>query len=254
MSISKTNDYFTLDNYRTRLVKRQNVKELLKTYKYETVIKNPNTNVFWNKKIKRGRTFEKLDPMSKERITKAVKMIKSNGVKILDIGFGYGYFEQKLQEKYDNFQLYGLDVSTIAVDDAKKKYGKNFFVGSPEKLRFKSNFFDYVVSFECLEHIPANNIFTVLKEIKRVLKDDGRAIFSVPINEKYTLQNNPNNHLRRYSSELFLKELVIAGFKIEKVIKLFAFNSYYSLKKLIRPFLPYKWNPNVILVLCHLKI
>lgn len=241
---------FEMDEHREKLINEKKITELVKTYSQKKIIKNANTKNFWDKKIETGDGFGKLDPMSKDRIIQVTRMIRAKKGKILDLGFGYGYFEQEIKEKKGNYELYGIDISSYAVERARKKYGKNFFVGSILKLPFKDNFFDYVISLECLEHIESNKIFKILSEIKRVLKIRGKAIFSVPINEKYTENFNPNNHLRRYSERLFIQELLIAGFKIEKVIKLYAFSNYYLLKKVLSKLLPYRWKPNILIIKC----
>ncbi len=252
MSINKKMNHFQFDEYRMKLIKEKNIAKLIKTYNYLAGKKDPNTKNFWNKKIEKGKIFTELDPMSKDRIFQAVKMVQGENGKILDLGFGYGYFEEGIKQERENFQLYGIDISNFAVEQAKRKYGKNFFTGSIFKIPFKNKFFDFVVSLECLEHIPSNKIFGTLNEIKRVLKTTGKAIFSIPINEKYTPFYNPNNHLRRYSKELFIQELIIAGFKVEKIIQLYAFSSFYSFKKIIQKILPHKWKPNVLLVRCSI--
>jgi hypothetical protein len=83
------------------------------------------------------------------------------------------------------------------------------------------------------------------------LKGRGQFIISVPVFEKYTLEFNPNRHMRAYTPELFLAELNIAGFKIEKVKELYAFSRFYLLKNLARKyFLKNRWKPNVILACC----
>lgn len=239
-----------MDEYREKLIDQGKITELVKTYSQKKTVKNANTREFWNSKIEAGDDFEKLDSMSKDRIIQVVRLIRAKKGKILDLGFGYGYFEQKIKEKHKNFDLYGIDISSYAVKRARKKYGKNFLAGSISELSFKDNFFDYVISLECLEHIESNKIFKTLGEIKRVLKKQGEAIFSVPINEKYTQAFNPNNHLRRYSEKLFTQELIITGFKVEKVIKLYAFSNYYLLKKLLSKLLLYRWKPNILIVKC----
>ena len=248
MSSSKYMNNFDLDEYRAKLVKDKKIEELIKTYNYAYELENPNTKKFWNKKIERITTFEELDPMSKDRIIHAVKMINGEKGEILDLGFGNGYFEQKLTDKNKNFKLYGIDVSSVAVARAKKRYGNNFLLGSISKLNFHDNVFDFVVSLECLEHVPSNKIFETLREVRRVLKKDGKIIFSIPINEKYSQKFNPNNHLRRYTKELFIQELILAGFKVEKTMQFYAFSSLYHLKKLLQLFFPNKWRPNILLV------
>lgn len=247
----KNKNYFELDEIRDELIKKKEFKSFIESYKFKTVLINPNTQKVWNGKILKGKKFNDLDPMSMDRIMQIVKMIKGKSGKILDLGFGYGYFEQKIKEKKNRFILYGIDISRFAVNEARKKYGCNFFTGNiSDKLPFKENYFDYVVSLECLEHIESDKIFGILKEIKRVLKEKGKAIFSVPINEKYTLTYNPNNHLRRYSRRIFIQELIYSGFKIEKTIELYAFSRNYHFKKLINSFLKLKKTPNILIVKC----
>ncbi len=56
-------------------------------------------------------------------------------------------------------------------------------------LSFNNNLFNYVLSFDCFEHIP--NYKKALKEIFRVLKPNGKLLFSVPFD-----LNNPKNHIR----------------------------------------------------------
>lgn len=51
------------------------------------------------------------------------------------------------------------------------------------KLTFPSNYFDAALSFECLEHIP--NFLDAFRELARVLKPDGRIMWSVPFGPNF---------------------------------------------------------------------
>ncbi len=70
--------------------------------------------------------------------------------------------------KISNFKL-----NKIGVKAANIKINSNNF-----KLRCKSNSVDIVLSFFSLEHIY--NLNTCIKEIKRVLKRNGKLIFAIP--------------------------------------------------------------------------
>ena len=103
-----------------------------------------------------------------------------NGMKILDIACGTGYGSNILFNSGGKV-VYGCDISSDAIEYAKKKYGKesiNFETMNATNLDFPDNEFDCVVSFETIEHISDYKL--VLKEFHRVLKNDGILIISTP--------------------------------------------------------------------------
>ena len=92
---------------------------------------------------------------------------------VLDIGCGTGEQLQKL----NNNPAIGLDISIEMAKIAHSKTNKFVVVGDAENLPFKSKTFDCVISFfGALNHVQLNR---ALKEIRRVLKDDGILIFTV---------------------------------------------------------------------------
>lgn len=92
---------------------------------------------------------------------------------VLDIGCGTG---EQLKKLKNNHSI-GLDISLEMAKIAVKKTNKFVVVGSAENLPFKNRTFDGVISFfGALNHVNLNQ---ALKEIKRVLKDDGVLIFTV---------------------------------------------------------------------------
>jgi len=107
---------------------------------------------------------------------------------VIDIACGTGYGTKILGKKAKN--VYGVDISQIAIDYAKKKYQlKNISY-------ILSNFWDFdikaniIVSFETLEHIPNETgiiaIFNKLLDLS-----DKYVIASVPYKEKEG--NNPHH-------------------------------------------------------------
>ena len=90
---------------------------------------------------------------------------------ILDIGCGTGEQLAKLNNAI------GLDISLNMAKIAHNKTNKFVIVGNAENLPFKSKTFDCVISFfGALNHVQLNR---ALKEIRRVLKDNGVLIFTV---------------------------------------------------------------------------
>jgi SAM-dependent methyltransferase len=66
-------------------------------------------------------------------------------------------------------------------------------------LPFADNTFDYVVSFQVIEHIKHDKKF--VREVRRVLKPGGKFIVSTP-NKPMSLTRNPW-HVREYTAEQF---------------------------------------------------
>lgn len=105
-----------------------------------------------------------------------------DGASVLEIGCGRGDFSLWLGRKYPGASITGIDFSdsAIAVANGKLAGGalKNvcFAVDDAEKLKFPAAAFDYVVSCECLEHVPHPE--AMAQEIRRVLKPSGHFILT----------------------------------------------------------------------------
>lgn len=100
--------------------------------------------------------------------------------KILDIGCGGGLIAESLPYYYPKAEIYGCDVSRTAIAYAKKLgSGKvKYALINNKRFPYKDNFFDVCICLDVLEHVPDVNFF--LKEVKRVLKKDGKFFLIVP--------------------------------------------------------------------------
>lgn len=237
---------FQEDKQRHLLIKRGDLIKLKQSY-LGSVKKNLNTPFFWDKTISSGVNYNNLDPMTKERIKTVVGLINSKSQTVLDLGLGYGYLEEQIRKTKSGVQLSGIDISKKAIKLIKKRIKGTFKQGRIDDIPFKKKF-DTVIALEILEHISANKIFSVYKEIRRVLKKNGQLIISVPINENYNDHYNPNRHSRSYSKDLIQAELNLAGFQVIKSKYLFAFKKYYVFKKFLRMLFKNRWKPNVVIV------
>jgi len=240
-------DFFEEDDQRRGFIVQKNDEGLKKSYK---ISKSVTTNIpeFWNKKITTSLEDSHFDRMTKYRVKTSVDFLPKTIDNVLDIGVGYGYFEKELKERKIKTNIHGIDIAHKGLKLISAKVKGIFRVGSILKIPFGKNYFDCVIVMEVLEHIPARLVLKAYREIKRVLKKNGTLIASVPINEKYTVNNNPNQHMRRYSRELFFKELELNGFKVKRFRKFYAFKNLYTLKTLLGKIFINKWKPNVILV------
>ncbi len=96
--------------------------------------------------------------------------------KALDICCGAGTNTVYLAEK--GFQVTGIDISSKAVEYARKKAEQanvkiNFMVQNFLKLPFKDEEFDFVFDMGCFHHVEVEDRNIFIKRISRVLKNDG---------------------------------------------------------------------------------
>lgn len=131
---------------------------------YDQGIKNNILQGFWHKR-RFKETWYFLDGLSPRQI--------------LDIGCHGGTFTEVVAQKFPTSLVFGLDVSVAAIDYGKKvRPGINFRVGTADNLPFPDGAFDLVTCFDTFEHLPDPK--KALSEMRRVLTQDGQAVFLVP--------------------------------------------------------------------------
>lgn len=160
------------------------------------------------------------------RFKEVLEVTKPTKGTVLDVGCHAGTFTERLLTKLETKEVYGVDISSSAINLAKKRipYG-HFEVADAANLPFKNNFFDAVFCLEVLEHV--DDPIKVLKEVKRILKTGGYAVFLVPSDNKlfkivwflwtfyYPVWKHAHvQSFKNSSLEDFIKSL---GFKIEQV-------------------------------------
>ena len=101
----------------------------------------------------------------------------------LDFGCGPGRLSQGLCYKFEN--VVGTDISSSMIKKAnqqnKFKQKCIYKVNSTNDLsQFKSNQFDFVLSFITLQHIEKTYVLNYIKEFSRVVKEGGYILFNLP--------------------------------------------------------------------------
>jgi ubiquinone/menaquinone biosynthesis C-methylase UbiE len=99
--------------------------------------------------------------------------------RVLEIGCGRGDFALTLAQRFPSATIAALDFSERAVDIARDRAQTigakvDFTTGNAESLPFEPGSFDFVVSCECMEHVPVPQ--KMANEIARCLRSGGEFI------------------------------------------------------------------------------
>lgn len=97
------------------------------------------------------------------------------GKKILDIACGTGWSSEQFARA--GADVISIDITPKAVELTKKRFGiygleGNIMIADAENLPFADDYFDYVLAWGCLMHMPDTQ--KAINEIYRVLKKEGR--------------------------------------------------------------------------------
>ena len=103
------------------------------------------------------------DPILNQVITCIDEFKHQDDLSILDLGCGEGYYTQGLKKHFENSDIYGLDISKIAIDMATR-YRKDvtWLVGNSKNIPILDHSLDFICA-----------LFTVVNqdELKRALKE-----------------------------------------------------------------------------------
>lgn len=128
------------------------------------------------------------------------------GRKVLDLACGEGYGSFMMSQEAG--EVIGVDLDEVTIRHAFSKYIKEnlkFIKGSITDIPIEGEkIFDVIVCFEALEHIEEHD--ELMKEVKRLLKEDGTFIVSTP--NKYVYSDKAD-----YQNPYHLRELYFDEFK-----------------------------------------
>ncbi len=127
----------------------------------------------------------------KEPIVTEVKTKDASSV--LDVGCGYGFLMSRLNTDCSDTIVTGVDISRYQVINAKlRRVNGHLVVCCAEYMPFKSDFFDFVLCSEVIEHVV--NPKDSLNEMVRLLRKQGSICVTT---------DNPLSFFRRISRILF---------------------------------------------------
>lgn len=116
-----------------------------------------------------------LDEAQKAKLELVCKKLNLEpGMKVLDIGCGFGSFAGYAAEKY------GVEVTGVTVSRQQYELGNERYKDLPVELKLMdyrgiSGMYDRVISIGIMEHIGSKNYQTYMDVVNRALKDDGIA-------------------------------------------------------------------------------
>jgi 2-polyprenyl-3-methyl-5-hydroxy-6-metoxy-1,4-benzoquinol methylase len=156
----------------------------------------------------------------------------SKGLKVLEIGAGYGATLSYLKEKNIAEEVVGVDIPSNKGTSPFKNIDQ-FFYEDIEKFEFKQyeGYFDYIILADVLEHLIHPR--EVLEKMQHLLKDEGEVLISIPnirhwkgvskvfLKGDFTYEESglfDYTHLRFFCKKN-IKELVEkSGFQISKIV------------------------------------
>lgn len=115
-------------------------------------------------------------------ILKTLKKIVKNKGSFLDVGSATGIMMELA--KREGWDVYGVELSKWAVNEAKKKYGLEIIQGDFSEIEFHENFFKVVTLIDIIEHV--SNPKGVMEKVWRILERGGVAVIVTPDVKSFT--------------------------------------------------------------------
>jgi SAM-dependent methyltransferase len=145
-----------------------------------------------------------------------------SGSSALDIGVGRGGLAQLLLEKQVTVSCLDPSAETIARLRGRLDLGGRAQVGVSQEIPFGDGVFDIVIMSEVLEHLSDEVLVATLREVRRVLKDGGMFIGTVPANERLA----DNRALCPHCGTLFHRWGHVQSFSPHRLRDAFASNGF----------------------------
>ncbi len=168
---------------------------------------------------------------------------------ILDVGCSYGWFEKWAIENNCE-KIIGIEPNVVNFKPIKESIPDAIFKkGSALSLPSVNEYFDTVVMWEVLEHLPKNTENESFKEIARVLKPGCSLFLSTPNKTLLSCALDPAWWLvghRHYNINELKEKLEESGFEIIKIeyggrfYELFSMILLYIFKWFFRKEMPFK--------------
>jgi len=165
-----------------------------------------------------------------EKRLRTLNRLSVNKGRLLDIGCAEGLFPELAGK--DGWDATGTEISHFAAQYGKEKLGLNIIQGELIDMKFPDNTFDAVTMWHVLEH--TRDPIAVLREIRRILKDNGIFILAIPNMNNFLFQlayrlirgrrmhlfdpDDRELHLYHFTTETIRLALEKTGFSVQKIL------------------------------------
>lgn len=171
---------------------------------------------------------------------------KTKKITLLDLGCGQGFFIEKIIDKHPNLHIEGIDLAEKLLKIAEQKFSQNKNINlvhtdAVNLSHIKTESIDKIYSVLALQNM--SDVDGVIKEVKRVLKPNGRCLFvinhpsfRIPKESDWKFDNNIGKQGRIVFNYMTDKKYVIdlnpglkaAGEKTEETISFHHPIQYFS--------------------------
>jgi ubiquinone/menaquinone biosynthesis C-methylase UbiE len=110
-----------------------------------------------------------------EKIIQRMKITGRTKPRVLDLGCLEGNAIAQIANSFSDVEAHGLGLSYDPF--WKKQRNVSWHIGHAQKMPFENNYFDFVYSHFGITH--AENLESALKELHRILRNGGEAIFNI---------------------------------------------------------------------------
>ncbi len=164
------------------------------------------------------------DPEALLRFAKAVTAAGlRDGERVLDLGAKRGGLGRLVREAGLEIEYTGLDLSVENVRAAALDALDVRQADVTERLPLGDAEYDCIFCLELLEHLTSP--LTLLEETRRVLKEDGRAVISVPnpyswveVYRELSGRHDPEGHLWSFTTPVMRNLAALAGFRLDRTL------------------------------------
>jgi SAM-dependent methyltransferase len=170
-------------------------------------------NVGWDVKWD---DMKKYGPMSRHIRRNIKKLIRPLEFKsVLDVGCGQGSFLSELCAEFPHIEVYGTDISTSAVDLARRKVPHGAFWVLDATKEHLDRKFDVIVCSEVLEHIPDD--LAALRHIAQMT--DKYLVISTVQGRMRRFEPEQVGHVRNYAPGELVQKVEQSGLEVMKVVE-----------------------------------
>jgi 2-polyprenyl-3-methyl-5-hydroxy-6-metoxy-1,4-benzoquinol methylase len=145
------------------------------------------------------------------------------GERVLDLGAKQGGLGMRARKAGLDVNYTGLDLSEENVRTAAALSLDVKQADVTKRLPVADADYDCIFCLELLEHLTSP--LTLLDEMRRVIKEDGRAVISVPspyswveVYRELFHRHDPEGHLNSFTTPVMQNLAALAGFRIERTL------------------------------------